>query len=341
VSQQGSNSAVAAPRERTSDVSATAITGASGFIGGLLRERLSAAGADVRGLDFSTDLKRGIVAADISEPEVWTAALEGAEVVVHAAAAVSDNVTRDVAWRNNVVGTRNVLDAAIAGGAKRFVHLSTVRVYGDADFPDGVAESYPVRPDGTPFTDSKIAAEQVVLQAQAAGEIECVILRPGDVYGPGARQWTVLAVDAIRGNRFVLPARGEGIFSPLYVDNLLDAIELACTVEDAAGRILTITDGVGVSCAEFFGHYSRMLGKGAPRTIPTLAAVGLAALPEVAARIGGTNPEATRASMRYLARPGTYSIAAAREKLGYEPAVGLDEGMRATEAWLQEHGLLR
>lgn len=318
-----------------------AITGAAGFVGDRLRERWADAGVDVRGFDFSTDLKRGIVAADISEPEVWTSAFEGAEVVVHAAAVVSDNTTRDIAWRSNVRGTRNVLDAAIAAGVKRFVHLSSVRVFGDTDFPDGVDETYPVRPDGTPFTDSKIAAEQVVLQAQAAGEIECVILRPGDVYGPGARQWTVLAVDAIRSNRFVLPARGQGIFSPLYVDNLLDAIELACTSEDAAGQVLTITDGVGVPCAEFFGHYSRMLGKGAPRTVPTLAAVGLAALPEVAARISATNPEATRATMRYLARPGTYSIARARATLGYEPAIDLDSGMRETETWLREHGLLR
>lgn len=320
---------------------AVAITGASGYVGERMRERLAAAGGDVRGLDFSTDLKRGIVAADISEPEVWMTAFEGVDVVVHAAAVASDNTTRDVAWRSNVRGTRNVLDAAIAAGAKRFVHLSSVRVFGDADFPDGVDESYPVRPDGTPFTDSKIAAEQVVLQAQAAGEIECVILRPGDVYGPGARQWTVLAVDAIRGNRFVLPARGQGIFSPLYIDNLLDAIELASSSEDAPGQVLTITDGVGVPCVEFFGHYSRMLGKSGPRTIPTLAAVGLAALPEAAARISATNPEATRASMRYLARPGTYSIARAREKLGYEPAVDLDAGMSTTETWLKEHGLLR
>lgn len=331
------------PDRVSSAVRSAAITGASGFVGGLMLERLAAAGVDARGFDFATDLKRNVVAADISEPEVWMDAFDGIETIVHAAAASSIRSTREIAWRSNVIGTRNVLDAAIAGGAKRFVHLSTVRAFGDSEFPDGVTESHPVRSDGTPFTDTKIAAEQVVLQAHAAGEIDCVILRPGDVYGPGAREWTVLSVDAIRGNRFLLPAKGNGIFSPLYVTNLLDAIELAATSDAAPGQVITITDGVGVTCNDFFGHYARMLGKTRkfPWSAPTLAAVGLAALPEAAARIGGTNTDSTRANMRYLARPGTYSIAKARELLGYEPAVELEAGMRETETWLKEHGLLR
>ncbi len=79
-----------------------------------------------------------------------------------------------------------------------------------------------MRPDGHTYVDTKIASEQVVLQAHAAGEIECTVIRPGDVYGPGSRPWTVLPVDAIRQNRFFLPAMGRGIFSPVYVDNLLD-----------------------------------------------------------------------------------------------------------------------
>lgn len=317
------------------------VTGASGFIGSRLRERLLERGVRVRGLDFATSLKLDIVAGDITEPGPWQTAAEGADVVVHTAAVVSNAATAEVSWRTNVLGTRHVLDAAIAAGAKRFVHFSSVRAFGDADFPDGVDETYPVRADGNAYVDTKVASEQVVLQAHAAGEIECTILRPGDVYGPGSRPWTVLPVEAIRANRFVLPAMGRGVFSPLYVDNLLDAVELASTRPEAAGQVLTITDGTGVPCRDFFGHYSRMLGKGQPRVLPTIAAMGLAAVPETAAKIGGTDTEANRATMRYLARPGTYSIERARKLLGYEPQIGLDEGMVKTETWLREHGLLR
>ena len=105
--------------------------------------------------------------------------------------------------------------------------------------------------------------------------------------------------------------------------------------------MITITDGAGVSCREFFGHYSRMLGKGEPRVLPTAGRARAGRLPEAAAWIGGTGTEASRATMRYLARPGTYSTEKAKRLLGFAPAIDLAEGMRRTEAWLREHGLLR
>ncbi|MGI8461809.1 MAG: NAD-dependent epimerase/dehydratase family protein [Solirubrobacterales bacterium] len=318
----------------------TCITGASGFIGRRLVERLRADGATVRGVDLQTDKARDVVAGDISEPGLWQDAAAGSEVVVHTAAIVSNAATRDVAWRMNVLGTRHALDAAVAAGAKRFVHFSSVRAFSDVDFPDGVDERHPVRPDGSTYVDTKVASEQVVLQAHAAGEIECTVIRPGDVYGPGSRPWTILPVDAIKSNRFVLPAMGKGVFSPVYVDNLLDGVLLAASRDDAAGEVFTISDGVGVSCREFFGHYCRMLGKPPPRGLPTVAALGLVSIPETIAWISGEDTEIRRESMRYLAREGTYSIEKARRVLGYEPAIGLDEGMRLTEAWLREQGLL-
>jgi nucleoside-diphosphate-sugar epimerase len=317
------------------------ITGAAGFIGSRIAERLRGEGKAVKGIDRATNLQKDIVASDIGVADPWQSAAEGCEVVIHTAAIVSNAASSEVAWRTNVLGTRRVLDAAIAGGSKRFVHFSSVRAFGDQDFPDGVDETYPVRPDGHTYVDTKIASEQVVLQAHAAGEIECTIIRPGDVYGPGSRPWTVLPVEAIRSNRFFLPAMGKGIFSPIYVDNLIDGVLLAADSDAAVGQVFTLSDGVGITCREFFGNYSRMLGKPPPRSVPTAVALGLAALPEAAAWIGGTDTEFRRSSVQYMARPGTYSIEKARRVLGYEPAVDLDEGMRRTEAWLTEHGLLR
>ena len=316
------------------------ITGASGFLGRRLADRLGEEGVGVRGVDISTDLKRDVIAGDVSEPGPWQRAAEGCDVVVHTAAIVSNAASRELSWRVNVLGTRNAIDAAVAAGAKRFVHLSSVRVFGDLDFPDGVDEKHPVRADGSAYVDTKVAAEQVVLQAHAHGEIECVVLRPADVYGPGSRPWTILPLELIRTNRFVLPARGRGIFSPIYVDDGIDGTLLAARVPEAAGQVLTISGGAGVSCREFFGHYYRMLGKAGPPTLPTVAAVGVAAVPEVAARIGGTSTEYNRTSMRYFARRGTYSIEKARRVLGFEPKIDLAEGMGRTETWLREQGML-
>lgn len=316
------------------------ITGASGFIGRTLAGRLREAGSEVVGMDVEADPSAGVVAGNVAEPGRWKEAAAGADVVIHTAAAVTNTATRELGWRVNVLGTKNAIEAAIEAGAQRFVHFSSVRAFGDAGFPDGVTEDDPVRPDRSVYVNTKIASEQVALQAHAAGRIEVTIIRPGDVYGPGSRPWTILIVEAIRANQFLLPAMGRGIFSPVYIDNLVDGVLLAASRPEGIGEVFTISDGVGVPCEEFFGHYYRMLGRSGPRTLPTAVAVGVSAIPEAFAALAGRKTEIRRESMRYLAREGTYSIEKARTLLGYEPAVDLDEGMRRTEVWLREQGLL-
>ena len=315
------------------------LTGALGFIGRAIADRYRAEGWDVRGVDLVADPERGVVAGDVTRPGDWQRQAEGCDVVIHLAARLGLGGTHAEFWPINVVATRMALDAAVRGGARRFVHTSSIVTFGN-DFPDGVAESYPVRPTGAPYTDTKIASEQVVLAAHAAGELPCTIVRPGDVYGPRSRPWVELVLDAIRSRQFVLPARGRGIFSPVYVDNLVDGYVLAASSPSAEGQIFTITDGVGVECREFFAHHHRWLGVKGPRTLPTPAAVVLAAAGERALRLAGRETEANPGAVRYLARTGTYSIEKARAVLGYEPAVGLEEGLERSRAWAAEAGLL-
>lgn len=316
------------------------ITGAAGFIGGALTDRLRAEGTTVIGVDMRAEGGDGIVAGDITESGGWQAAAEGVDVVFHTAAAVTNTATQDFGWRLNVLGTKNAIDAAVDAGATRFVHFSSIRAFSDTDFPDGVNEGHPVRPSDSVYVNTKIASEQVALQAHAGGRIEVTVIRPGDVYGPRSRPWTILIVEAIKKGRFVLPAMGRGVFSPVYIDNLVDGVLLAATKPEGSGQVFTLSDGVGVSCKEFFGHHYRMLGKPGPRCLPTWAAVGLVALPEALATVSGKKTEINRESMRYFTRTGTYSIEKAAVLLGYEPAVDLTEGMRRTEAWLREQGLL-
>ncbi len=316
------------------------VTGAGGFIGRAVAERFRDQGAEVAGVDLAADPERGITAGDIAAAGPWQEAATGADVIVHTAAIVSNAYDVDESWRVNVLGTRNALDAAAAAGARRFVHLSSVRAFSDLGFPDGVDERHPVRPDGNPYVDTKIASEQVVLQAHAAGEVECAIARPGDVYGPGSRPWTVLPLEIIKSNRFILPANGRGVFSPVYVDDLITGLTLLAERPEAAGQVFTLGPARGVPAKEFFGHYYRMLGKRGPICLPTPLAVAAAQAAGTAERLRGNRTELNAASMRYLARPGGYSIDKARRLLGYDPQVDLAEGMRRTEAWLREQRLL-
>lgn len=316
------------------------ITGALGFVGRALAERYRTEGAEVVGVDLHADPERGVDAGDVAEPGPWQRAAAGADLVIHTAAVVSNAVGLAGQWRGNVLATRRALDAARDGGARRFVHFSSVRAFSDLDFPDGVDEAWPVRPDGRPYVDTKVAGEQVVLQAHAAGEVEATVIRPADVYGPGSRPWVLLPLAAIRARRLVLPAMGRGIFSPVYIDNLIDGVALAARAPAAAGQVFTIGDGRGVSTREFFAHHHRMLGMPGPRVAPTPVAVALARAASAAARARGSPTEVNAHSAYYLARRGTYSIDKARRVLGYEPRVGLDEGMERTRRWLHEEGLL-
>jgi nucleoside-diphosphate-sugar epimerase len=158
------------------------VTGASGFIGRRICDGYRAAGVEVRGVDVQSAPELGVVAGDIAEPGEWQRRVAGCELVVHTAALVSMTAGMDRFWRVNTLGTRRVLDAAVAADVGRFVHLSSVTVFGFV-FPDGVDETYPVRLTGVPYVDTKIAGEQVVLQAHGAGEIVCTVIRPGDL-GP-------------------------------------------------------------------------------------------------------------------------------------------------------------
>jgi nucleoside-diphosphate-sugar epimerase len=243
-------------------------------------------------------------------------------------------------WRVNVLGTRRVLDAARDGGARRFVQFSSVRAFSDLDFPDGVDESWPVRTDGAAYVDTKVASEQVVLQAHAAGEVEATVIRPGDVYGPRSRPWTILPVELIKARQFVLPAMGRGVFSPVYVDNLVDGVLLAAGADAAAGEVFTLSDGIGVPSKEFFGNYCRMLGRRGPPVVPTSVAMALMVAGGLPDRVRGRETELQPSSVRYLARRGTYSIEKARRVLGYAPTVELAEGMARTEEWLGAEGYL-
>src|SRR5436190_11619965 len=221
------------------------ISGALGFIGSVLAERYREAGMEVRGVDVRADAERGVVAGDISEPGDWQEHAKGCDLVVNTAAYVGFGGDLEPVWRVNVLGTRRMIDASARAGAARFVQFSSVTTFG-FDYPDGVDETYPVRLTGNPYPDSKIASEQVTLQAHVAGDVQATIIRPGDVYGPRSRGWTVLPVKMIKSGQMVLPNGGHGQIGPVYVDNLVDGVTLAAESADAVGEIFTIADGTTV-----------------------------------------------------------------------------------------------
>jgi nucleoside-diphosphate-sugar epimerase len=314
------------------------VTGAGGFIGRRLCERLAGEGFTVAGLDLDETRAGAIAAAgaefraaDTTDAEGVARALADCTLVIHTAAIVGEWGRMDDFVRVNVGGTRNVLEGAARAGAERVVHVSSIAVWG-CEHRREIDEDEPPHPYGNPYVDTKGASEMVARRRGA------VVVRPGDVYGPGSNQWAVRPLEGVRSGQMRAPA-GDGIVTPVYVDDLVDALFRALTTASARGPY-TAWDGSPVPAREFFAHYARMLGVDDVPTAPMPALRVAAAGLELAARVTGKPPLTTQFALDYLSRTHGYSTRRIRDELGWEPQVTLEEGMRRTEDWFRAEGML-
>src|SRR5215218_4056274 len=197
-----------------------AVTGAGGFIGNAICRALGTEGADVTGLELNRATARLVREAgaafercDVTDPVALERALEGAELVVHTAAHVREWGEMEDFVRVNVGGTRNVLDAAERAGAERVLHLSSVVVYGYDD-PTEQDEDAFHRTYGIPYIDTKSASDALARRRGA------VVIRPGDVYGPGSVPWVLRPLEMAKSGRLAVPGSGDGVMLPLYIHDL-------------------------------------------------------------------------------------------------------------------------
>jgi len=315
------------------------ITGIGGFIGLRLAERLRERGCDVAGLDHSADAvkrarDRGFRAdvADVSPENDLRPLLSGARTVIHTAAIVSEHGDMARFRRINVDGSRNVAEAARDVGARCFVQMSSVMVYG-FDFPDQVAEDGPLRGEENPYCQTKIEAEQAVREL-GNDRFGVILIRPGDVYGPGCVTWISRPLISLRKRQLVLPGHGSGKINHVYVDNLIDGILLAIEAE-AYGEAFNITDGVAAKFRDFYGRLADTARFPRPFSAPTaLTRILVRGVARLRAW-GLTDNDASFETLRMLLRPNAYSIEKARRRLGYAPRVSLDQGFELTRPYIE------
>jgi nucleoside-diphosphate-sugar epimerase len=316
-----------------------AVTGAGGFIGEAVCRRLVAEGAEVRGIDVDAGAASRVgaagaafVEADVAESEAMREALEGAELVVHAAALVHEWGSMADFVRVNVAGTANVVDAAAAAGAAPVVHISSVVVYGydDASEQDETAFR---RAYGIPYIDTKSASDRLASRRGA------IVIRPGDVYGPGSVPWTIRPAAMARAGQLAVPLPGDGLMLPLYVDDLAEAVVLALERGEPGHAYAVWDDSSPIAFEEHFNRLARTVGGREARRLPRplLELTGLAM--EGWARLHRKPPPFAARSVIFIDRRGTVSAAKARAELGWEPRVSYEEGMRRTAAWLRERPL--
>jgi oxidoreductase len=329
------------------------LTGASGFIGGHLAERLHREGHRVRALVRPTSdtahLDRlGIELAygDLSDRPSLARAAEGCRYVLHCAAMVSDWGTVEEIRRMNVGGTRALLDASRAAGVRRFIHLSSTDVYG---YPgERVDETYIPKRFSNWYAQTKWEAEAEVRHAQESGGIDCVILRPATVYGPRSREVVGEMARALRGRYMLLVDHGRASAGLTYVENLVDAALRALAHDQAPGQAFNITDGLPVTWRQFLDDLADGLGYpparlSLPYRVARSLAVSLEQTYRVVRRTTGLRMPVllSRQAVHVLGRPQEFSHAKARSRLGWDPRIDYATGLEATLAWLRADYLAR
>ncbi len=322
------------------------VTGAHGFIGSHLVEKLVAEGASARALVSpwgSLENLSGvrhpnvrnqieIVRADIGESESLRGVCDGVDLVYHAAARVADYGPAAAFWRVNVEGTKNLVLEAERAAVERFVLVSSVAVHRYTGFRNADPRTLPL--DGTlnAYARSKVAAENVLNAAQ----LEAVIVRPGLwPFGPRDPNFGRL-VAALRKGRLPLVDGGRAVINTAYSENLMDGLWVAGTVPQAAGNTYVIADAGAPSWKDVFTELARILGVPAPRlSLPGWFAEPLGETIERAYALAApqAEPPLTRYRGALMRRDVHFSPTPAHD-LGYAPTVSWREGLARTAALL-------
>jgi nucleoside-diphosphate-sugar epimerase len=241
------------------------VTGANGFLGTRLVEILALAyRADVRAL--VRDLGRSvrvcrlpveIALGDVRDERAIQRAVDGCSIVVHCASGVD---AREPRGSSTFLGTKIVARAAQLQKVQRFVHISSAAVYGSPGEVE-VNESYPLKPrwKNDVYGAAKIAGEHLV-HGQFLHGLRAAIIQPTIIYGPYSAEWSVHPLKILRAADYLLPK--GGVLSPVYVDDVVDAIILAATKIEAVGNRYIISGSETVDWVHFYQAYSRMGAKG-------------------------------------------------------------------------------
>lgn len=321
------------------------MTGATGFTGQRLALELVRRGQRVRALVRGRERGAPLEAAgvtlcegDIRDADAVARAAEGVDRIYHIAAVFRtaghpESYYHDV----NTGGVSNVVAAARRHGVERTVHCSTMGVHGHlSDVPGD--ETSPFNP-GDVYQVSKLAGELVAREAFEA-DVNGVIVRPMGIYGPGDLRFLKL-FRAIRRRRFAMVGSGETLYHFVYVDDLVDGFILCGEHRDAVGRTYLIGGNEYITLNELVSLVAEAVGAPNPRLrVPVWPLMVAGAVCEAVCRPFGLEPPLHRRRVAFFTKDRAFSNAKIRRELGFEPQVGMREGIRRTARWYFDAGHL-
>jgi 2-alkyl-3-oxoalkanoate reductase len=321
---------------------ATLVTGASGLLGGALTTLLLERGLHVRALvppgeNAAALSARGveIVRGDVRDRASLERAVTGVDRLLHCAARTGPwGPWRDYE-RINVTGVRYLLEAALAAGVRRIVHVSSITVHGN-DLGGTGDESSPLRIEPNPYSRTKVAGEHVATHFIRTAQAPITIVRPGLIYGAGDTNSFGRFAGKIEHGGMILIGDGANRLPLIYVTDAARGVLLAAEAPWAVGRTYLLVNDEPVTQRRYLATIARELGVAPPRRrIPYRLAIGLAAFAETAAHAlrPSTPPPLTRFGVTALGGNTSFSIARARTDLGFNPEINLDEGVRLGVVW--------
>lgn len=318
------------------------VTGASGFIGGAIVRRLLKSGHSVKALLLPQEPEQAaggafIVRGDVTRPETLSGSMSDIDAVIHVAGSVGFQ-----SWRNGIAinrkGTRNVVREAVRAGVRRFVHLSSVSVYGRVpDVP--LQEDSPLKKIRDPYGDTKIDAENILLDQARQGKLDLTIIRPTVVYVPGDNKFLPTLIENVRNPGFRIIGKGSQSVDLVHVEDVAAVVLRVLEDPRSIGKAYNLTNPANPSWDDMVRMVSSELGLPIPeRHVPYRIAYLLAGIMERVSRLTGKPPRLNRYTVRVVGRQYHYLTNAAERDLGFAPSVGLLDGLKEcrkkTNPWL-------
>jgi nucleoside-diphosphate-sugar epimerase len=307
------------------------ITGGSGFIGRNVVKRirdnyqltlLLPPGESAAGLG---DLN--IVRGDLTRPRSLSGLIDGHDTVIHMAGPAGYRSWMDC-LSINVDGTRNIMKKAVKAGVIRFVYMSSVAVYGRV--PDiKITEEQPLKKIRDPYGDTKIEAENIVRKHAEKNRIDLTVLRPTEVYGKGDNKFLPTLIENLNTGKFRMMGDGSHSADLVNVVDVAEAMYLVLLRPESIGQTYNIANAKNPTwntlirevCSELEIPFNR-------KYISYKMAYHAATMMEFFSLFSGKSPRLNRYAVRLAGRQYYYSIAKARKELGFEPSVGLIDGIR-------------
>jgi len=325
----------------------TLVTGGTGFTGSALVKRLLSRGHEVtvldnqRGimLDSLEALGAKVTIGSITDPSVVESIVKDQELIYHLAAAFRKvNLPKQAYWDTNVTAMRSLLDCAAQAGVRKIVYCSTQGVHGNVDNPPG-DESTPIEPEDY-YQYTKYEGEKVAQEFILKG-MDITTLRPTAIYGPGDPARFLMMFRQVKKGYFPFFGPGDALYHPVYVENFVDAFELAAERPEGKGQTYLIADGEYFTIKEIVMKIAAIMEVDLKvYHLPFMPMYMAAAVIEGLFKPLPWDPPIFRRRVDWFRQNRAFKIDKARTELGYNPKVGLDEGLKLTYEWYKENGYL-